>query len=196
MAALPQPAPTKSEQAEKSPETERCDVGQLTFRTIQQEMDLDEVMRIEGEAFPSNEQANRERVSFRIQQAGDVFMGAFLGERMVAFVASTIAHDRLTQESLQNHDPQGNVLCLHSIAVEAARRRKGLGDRVLDYYLNHFLPAVLPAHYPNVREVRLIAKEHLSHFYQKHGFRDEGPSEVHFGEPVWRDFVRPFPLNT
>jgi GNAT superfamily N-acetyltransferase len=72
----------------------------------------------------------------RFAEAPDLQYGAFLDGELVGFVCSTRADGpTLTHESMGEHRPGGASVCIHSVCVEAAHRRKGVASALLRGYL-------------------------------------------------------------
>lgn len=77
--------------------------------------------------------------------------------QVVGFVCSTLTGSAcLTHESMATHDPQGSLLCVHSVCVAEAARRRGVGSRLMRAYVNFVAQTS-----PDVTEIRLMCKEHL-----------------------------------
>lgn len=78
------------------------------------------------------------------------------------------------------HDPEGALLCIHSLVVESGRRRQGLALALLAEYVRR-LPST-------VTSVRLLAKAGLSPLYARAGFQLLGPSGVVHGSDAWNEW--------
>ncbi|GLC71902.1 hypothetical protein PLESTF_001179100 [Pleodorina starrii] len=110
---------------------------------------------------------------------------------VVGYVCGTCTNaGRLTHDSMATHDPEGSLLCIHSVVVEAALRRKGLATRLLRAYVLY-----VQATTPNLRAVRLICKQDLIGLYEKAGFRLLGPSDVVHGRDPWFEMALELPSN-
>ena len=70
----------------------------------------------------------------------------------------------------------GDTAKLERLAIRQAWRGHGLGDRLLEFML-----ATARAH--GFRRFKLHGQAHLRAFYEKHGFRVEGPSFLEAGIP-------------
>lgn len=78
------------------------------------------------------------------------------------------------------HDPDGDLLAIHSVCVAGEQRRRGVATRLLRAYLG-FVSATTPG----LQEVRLICKEALIPLYAGAGFQLLGPSDVVHGQDPW-----------
>jgi GNAT superfamily N-acetyltransferase len=149
---------------------------------------------LEAAGYPADEAASPERLAYRQRHAGDFFWVAHDGtaadgvDGVVGFVCGTLSRaDALTAETMGAHDPEGTTLCVHSVCVAHAARRRGVASSLLRAYLR-LLPGVAPA----LRSVRLIAKPHLTPLYLRAGFALVGPSPVVHGEDAWLEFCHRF----
>ncbi len=69
---------------------------------------------------------------------------------VVGFCCGTLsASDRLTEESMGRHEPDGSLLAIHSVCVAAAMRRRRVATRLLRAYLQFVLGTT-----PQLEEVR------------------------------------------
>jgi len=149
--------------------------------------DLDALAELEARSYPADEAASRETIAFRLQQAPACFLAAVDDEALVGFVCGTRARGAsLTHASMSEHVPDGESLCIHSVVVEASRRRTGLGSRLLRAYLEHARASV-----PGAVRALLICKQHLTGFYGAAGFELAGPSQVVHGQDPWFEMVQP-----
>lgn len=110
----------------------------------------------------------------------------------MGYVCGTkIAEHDLTYASMRTHEPDGRTLCIHSVCVHPALRRRGLATRLLRAYV-----ARLDARSrDDVATAVLIAKPDKVGLYQRVGFVDEGPSAVRHGGEEWHQCRMNFPRN-
>jgi GNAT superfamily N-acetyltransferase len=55
---------------------------------------------------------------------------------LVGYICATLTSSAsLTHESMAEHDPQGNLLCIHSVCVDKSYRGGGIAKRMLAAYL-------------------------------------------------------------
>jgi ribosomal protein S18 acetylase RimI-like enzyme len=77
--------------------------------------------------------------------------------QVIGFVCGTLStSNTLSHDSMSFHEPQGKLLCIHSVCVAEEQRRKGLGSRLMLAYVNFVKQGR-----PDVETMRLICKEHL-----------------------------------
>ncbi len=149
--------------------------------------DVARCAELEAAGYPADEAASPERLAYRQAHAGDFFLVAVQAttQRVVGFVCGTLSRaDCLTHESMGTHEPDGRTLCVHSVCVDGALRRRGVALSLLRAYVRYLDAAAAP----HVRSVRLIAKPYLSGLYEKAGFKLEGPSPVVHGVETWNEF--------
>ena len=149
--------------------------------------DVARCAELEAAGYPADEAASPERLAFRQQNAGDFFLVAEQTStgRVVGFVCGTLTRaGTLTAEAMGLHEPDGTTLCVHSVCVDEAARRRGIALALLRAY-RAMLPAVAPA----VQSVRLIAKPYLTQLYERAGFKLLGPSPVVHGSETWLEFA-------
>ncbi len=148
--------------------------------------DLDVLVALEARSYPPDEAASHETFAYRLDHAAECWLLGEIDRQVVGLVCGTrVAAERLEYESMHTHDPSGRNLCIHSVVVDAPWRRRGLGSRLLTAYLDHVEQSL-----PGVRQVSLIAKEHLVGFYQAAGFTLLGPSDVTHGRDPWFELAR------
>jgi hypothetical protein len=111
--------------------------------------------------------------------------GAGGADALVGYVCGTLAAGPpLTHASMSTHDPDGSLLCVHSVCVATPERRRGLATRLLRAYLP-FAQATTPA----LAEVRLLCKPPLVPLYAAAGFGVVGPSAVAHGAEAWTEMA-------
>ena len=136
-----------------------------------------------GEALPSVlNLPSLSRARFRAREAVDAFLVAEFNGSVAGFVCGTLASGELTEESMGEHDPAGTTLCIHSVCVAAAERRKGLGSRMMKAYVAYVAQSL-----PHIKHYHLLCKEHLIEFYRSAGFSLIGESAVVLGTDPWFD---------
>lgn len=127
--------------------------------------------------------------SYRIHNAPDLFLGAFRrissSERgnLLGYVCATrAAEPTLTRASMSTHVPTGPSICIHSVCVVEAERRRGLGVALMHEYLSRLRKDAPSKGY---ERVLLITHDDLSGFYNRAGFEWMGPSTVQHGIRQW-----------
>lgn len=141
--------------------------------------DLPRAFALETASYPADEAATEAKLQMRLSEAGEYFYGAYSDAgALCGFVCGTLTtSDELTDESMSVHEPAGRMLCIHSVVVDQALRRQGVGSQLLGSYLQTDAVAR--------RRVQLICKDQLVGFYQAAGFVMLGPSTVVHGQDQW-----------
>ena len=166
---------------------------------------------LESLGFPPDEAATPARVFERANQAPQYFYGCFgqgysltkhgkslLADdshqsvyspaNMIGFMMGTcISGDSLTEESMETHDPTGNLLCIHSVVIHPGFEGRGIGKLMVKRYVEYIRSLVSQQKYP-VTGIALICKSHLCKFYSDCGFKMVGPSPVVHGQDPWFEF--------
>eukprot|EP00051_Salpingoeca_urceolata_P028640 m.487693 g.487693 ORF g.487693 m.487693 type:complete len:180 (+) comp25208_c0_seq1:112-651(+) len=147
--------------------------------------DIDAAHALEVECFPPDEAASKEDMTARLTEAGDLFLGGFLDNKLVAFINGTRTDSKtLTEESMHCHVPTGETLCIHSVSVHTPCRRKGLASHMLQKYIGHVRENIA-----GVSSLQLIAHDELVPLYTKAGFEHVGLSPVVYGSRPWQDCI-------
>ncbi|ETN09904.1 hypothetical protein PPTG_11476 [Phytophthora nicotianae INRA-310] len=159
----------------------------LRLALLTEEDDIRRVAAMEVASYPADEAATESGIRFRQKNAGSFFWVAYLStdaqesETLVGFVNGTLtARDELDDESMSRHDPHGSLLCIHSVVVDQAFRRRGLAVKILKRYVDIILDSQ-----PQVKRIMLISKAHLVGFYVKCGFSVTRLSPVVHGQDPW-----------
>lgn len=159
--------------------------------------DLPILYSIEATSYADDEAATLEKLIFRQKHCPDFFRVACISsvtgtgndqtsaseELPIGFVTSTVCQN-FTEESMSNHDPSGNLLAIHSVAIKDGFRRRGFATKMLEDYIK-FVSRTSP----NISELVLIAKQHLLKFYRNCGFCVIGLSEIVHGKDPWFDLT-------
>ncbi|KAF6255831.1 acyl-CoA N-acyltransferase [Scenedesmus sp. NREL 46B-D3] len=157
--------------------------------------DLEVIHDIEASSYPEDEAASYENLKYRIEQASGQFLVAIKAagdgsdsnnaDQLVGYVCGTCSNaSSLTHESMSTHEPDGRLLCIHSVAVQQQHRRRGIASRMLQLYLCYVRGTTA-----GLQEVRLICKEQMIPLYSKAGFVLLGPSEVEHGQEQWHEMA-------
>jgi len=154
------------------------------FRGIELE-DVERVADLEAGGYPEDEAASLESITFRAKSAPGCFIVAVKaganGDEVIGFVNGTLAKgETLKHETMSDHIPEGDLLCIHSVCVEEAHRRKKVGTRLLKAYVAYVQQST-----PQAKRLALICKECLVGFYSSCGFEMVGPSDVVHGKDKW-----------
>lgn len=156
-------------------------LGALLFAPVP-EKQLHAALAIEVASYPADEAADEAKLRQRIREAPTFFRGAYDAEgELRGFICGTLTSAAsLTDESMSTHEPGGSKLCIHSVVVDAALRRRGIALWMLQCYLRH-----VHEDCPGVSRVMLICKENLLGLYEQAGFGSLGASDVVHGADPW-----------
>lgn len=132
-------------------------------------------------------------MSFRghLVAASDLFLVALASDSakgsdtLVGYTCGTLtAADKLTEDSMAEHEPTGQTLCLHSVCVDPKHQHKGIATKMVKAYLVYVQQTC-----PQIRSVQLICKQELINLYKAAGFTLLGPSGVVHGKSKWFDMI-------
>ncbi|KAG7397328.1 hypothetical protein PHYBOEH_000910 [Phytophthora boehmeriae] len=158
--------------------------SQLRLAPLQSEDDIRRVAAMEAASYPADEAATESGIRFRQKNAGAFFWVAYLadnGDTPIGFVNGTLTtHGELTDESMSEHEPEGDLLCIHSVVVDKAYRRRGFAAQMLKKYVQGIVESQL-----QVKRIILIAKAYLVGFYVSCGFSVTRLSPVVHGVDPW-----------
>lgn len=148
----------------------------------------DEALRlcyqVEVASFPPDEAASLPGMTMRRDVAGSLFCWLRHSEtgQVLGFCnATATCQNELTHDSMSHHEPDGRLICIHSVTVPPALRRKGIGLRMLLAYLDHVKALNCYS------GAALICKADLISFYEQAGFVCRGESKVVHGKDTWYD---------
>ncbi|GAX80477.1 hypothetical protein CEUSTIGMA_g7916.t1 [Chlamydomonas eustigma] len=150
--------------------------------------DLDEIYALESCSYPEDEAATLEKLKLRIEEAPNVFLLALQGEKIAGFTCGTCSTaPELTHASMSQHEPDGQLLCVHSVVIAEGLRRKGCATKMLQAYIRY-----VQATTPHLQEIRLLSKDNLVKLYVGVGFVLWGTSSVCHGSEQWMELQYTF----
>lgn len=121
--------------------------------------------------------------------ASDLFLvamsssGVQSSDILVGYACGTLtAANKLTEKSMQEHEPTGHTLCLHSVCVAPEHQRSGIATKLVKAYLQYVKQTC-----PQIESVQLICKGNLIPLYEATGFKLLGVSSVTHGQDQWFD---------
>lgn len=132
---------------------------------------------------------------------------------IIGFVTATRCSYPFTEKSMSTHEPNGNILAIHSVVVEEKYRNMGIGQAMVKNYL-HVMGKIMEEKIDAsgnggersstgsgsgsggrgeklIEEVVLLSKITNIPFYVKLGFQVQGKSEIVHGHDDWYDCVKP-----
>uniref|UniRef100_UPI00398F0370 uncharacterized protein n=1 Tax=Pristiophorus japonicus TaxID=55135 RepID=UPI00398F0370 len=138
---------------------------------------------LETAGYPPEEAASLAKLQYRQREAGELFLGHFIEDQLIGFVCGTRSFaEHLTERSMDVHEPAGTTVCIHSVCVDRAWRRRGIALGLLLRYVGLVLRTL-----PAVGRICLISHRHLLPLYTKAGFTLVGPSSVTHGAEAWHE---------
>ena len=92
--------------------------------------ELDVIHALEAAGYPADEAASRERLEYRMREAPGLFLVAVEAEEVIGFICGTASSANcLEEDSMATHEPEGRLLCIHSVCVAEVKRRLGVATR-------------------------------------------------------------------
>ena len=174
----------------------RVPAGFVSYRPVLEE-DIETISEIESNSYPEDEKASLETLRYRCINAGEMFLVATehggSENKIIGYVCGTCVNENetLTAETMgSKHEPDGAILCVHSVCVKENKRRRGVGGKLLQTYLMYLKARNNDRKRDNqseLKSVRLLCKKHIIPFYQNGGFTLLGESEVTHGKDAWFD---------
>lgn len=144
--------------------------------------DLTACHTIEANCFPAAEAAWTTSLRTRIEEYHEGFLVAELDGRVVGQVNSGATDkDDITDEEFKqliSHDPDGRNIVIFSLSVHPEYQRRGIADRLMTEFINQ-------ARDMGKGAVKLLCKEDLIPYYERHGFLDDGLSASTHGGAAW-----------
>lgn len=163
----------------------------LELRPLAQ-ADVPRAAELEAAGYPPDEAASAEQLAYRAARAPDYFYGLYDGDALVGFVVGTCyvgTDGALDESTMSSHDESGDgplTLCVHSVVVEAARRRAGLGRAMVCEYVERIARG---ASTRRVARILLITKPANLGLYASCGFSLVGRSSVVHGAEPWYEMA-------
>ena len=130
--------------------------------------DIDEIMEIEREAFPSELQADKETMLKRMELHPEGFFVLRQNEKIAAFTASLIIDKVDTVEELEPSDeelsnPAGDTYYFRNLAVRKEYRRKGIGKVLVEMHVEN-------ARSLGMQHFRFTTAKRAEEYYKRLGF--------------------------
>ncbi|KAK6300369.1 hypothetical protein J4Q44_G00284670 [Coregonus suidteri] len=158
------------------------------FRCLSPE-DAISVFEIEREAFISVSgecPLHLDEVCHFLMLCPELSLGWFEEGRLVAFIIGSLwDQEKLAMDALTLHKPHGSTVHLHVLAVHRTFRQQGKGSILMWRYLQYLRCL------PYVRRTVLMCEDFLVPFYQKSGFKVQGPSDITVGPLAFIEMMYP-----
>ncbi|KAI9591870.1 hypothetical protein BDF19DRAFT_453333 [Syncephalis fuscata] len=160
--------------------------------------DVNDAIELEKKCFPEAELEGRARLVKRHKEAPELFYGAYTIDPttdkkiLVGYLCGAASSTpRMTQESIDKHDPEGSTLCVHTLCVDNTYRKQRVADQLIReltlYILGVNKKHMMATNSQDKRFKHVVIMAHLPliPFYEKYGFHSIGPSEVTLGPETW-----------
>lgn len=146
--------------------------------------ELDAAHELERASYTADAAASREAFAFRQETFPNYFLSAWRNDALVG-LACGVRTDESTSGSddvkgAHSSVSEGRHLCVLSVAVAAAERRRGTGSLLMEALIHQ-------AQGDKLETIVLMCEAHLIAFYERHGFRYEGPSASAHGGIEWHE---------
>ncbi|KAI8378027.1 acyl-CoA N-acyltransferase [Radiomyces spectabilis] len=156
--------------------------------------DLDRVHQLESSSYHPDEAASRQQLENRIGFAAMSDPALFTVMRcqgnIIGFICSTLTNnDLVTDESMSVHDPQGQTVCLHSVTIDHAYRRRGLAQAILNKWIDELRNVHDRRPEQKYKRIALLSRPYLLPLYESVGFKTLGQSVVQHGPEPWFDCI-------
>lgn len=142
---------------------------------------------IEALCFPPAEAASREEIQKRMCAFLENFFVAEVDGKIVGFIdGGTTDQPKLPDEMYHDvnlHKPWGEYQTVFGLNVLPEYRSRGIAGKLLEHL-------VAESRKRGKKGVILTCKEHLTGFYESHGFQNFGIAESEHGGAVWYDMRR------
>jgi len=132
---------------------------------------------------------------YRQAHAPDLFLGAYLAKspkhrELIGYVCSTLSPSQsLTHDSMSQHVLGSSSVCVHSVTITPAHRRKGIASALLREYISRLSAA------GEYERILLITHEEFQQFYEGVGFEFVGLSPVQHGSRPWYEMRKVLPRS-
>lgn len=147
--------------------------------------DVNDIAILEELSFPEDEMASKETIATRQQQAGAYMIVVREEGHLVGFINGTLTTlDYIHHESMSTHESNGSSLVVHSVTIDPKYRRKGLGSKMLLWYIDKIINKQ-----HEVKKILLLTKELLVKFYESCGFEIVKLSDVEHGVDKWYEMT-------
>ena len=144
--------------------------------------DAKRISEIENECFPKSEAAGAESILRRLKAFPNHFWLGFYGGKLVSFVNGLSTKEKDLRDEMYEdeglHDESGEWQMIFGVDTAPEFRHHGFASAVME-------KAVSDARAQNRKGLVLTCKEELIPFYERFGFRNEGPSLSSHGGAKW-----------
>lgn len=152
-------------------------------------VDLDEVSKIEALCFPAAESGDKESFTWRIDTFPESFFVAMDGSKIVGFINGCVTDKPILEDELYHHasghKPNGDYQTVFGLDVISEYRCKGIASQLMEHLISVSKEA-------GRKGMILVCKDKLVHYYEKFGYKNQGPSKSTHGGSKWFDMLLEF----
>ena len=146
--------------------------------------DLDAIAAVEAQCFPAAEAAPRTQLANRLAAYPNHFWLLEEEGQLISFVDGMVTDEPILRDEMYEnvalHTETGAWQMIFGVNTVPSHRRQGCAAQLLRR-------VIADARAQERRGVVLTCKAHLTHYYAKFGFLDEGISASTHGGAVWHD---------
>ena len=151
----------------------------LNIRTVKMD-DLDAIVELESSAFHMSEEMTRKDMIGRIENYPDTFLVAQVDGKVVGHVFGPVSKERYIKDELyfknQPNNAQYHYQTILSLATNQEYRKQGIASALIEELCKI-------AQSQDRRAITLTCLPKLFHFYEKHGFINEGKTSDDIPDP-------------
>lgn len=148
--------------------------------------DLHQIVNIERTCFPAAEAAPEQSMCERIETFSDGFIVAEKDGALIGFINGAANNSRTIKDEhfadMSHHLDDGEVIAVYGLDVLPEYQNNGYAGELMNAFIAY-------ARSSNRAYVILTCKEHLIHYYERFGFKNDGPSESEHGGAKWYDMT-------
>ncbi|KAI7864047.1 hypothetical protein BDF14DRAFT_1838370 [Spinellus fusiger] len=138
--------------------------------------DLESVSVMESASFHPTEADSRNTLAKRILFAKDsgpeLFFTVKHRTHVIGFISATLSSSPVvTYASMQENDPRGTTVCVHSVCITPAYQRQGIATDFLHLWIERIKKQSLPGGGKKYHRIALLSRPELVSFYARLGFR-------------------------
>ncbi|NBD23445.1 GNAT family N-acetyltransferase [Paenibacillus glycinis] len=146
--------------------------------------ELDAAHALELACYPPEAAASREAFAFRQQHFPGYFWSAWQNGTLIGLACGVRTNEDSSEsdhvKGAHGAETDGRFLCVLSVAVDRGRRRRGIGQSLMEALIRQAASDRLEA-------VVLMCEAHLIGFYEGLGFRYAGRSASEHGGIQWHE---------
>ena len=144
--------------------------------------DLEQLMRLEHNAFPAAEAAKKETLAYRIRHYNWWICKAETDGKLIGYICARPVTGLEIEDAMYEPKsyPEGSTLAILSLATDPDWRKRGIGG----FLMKDFIYLSREAHF---LYLILACKEEKIPYYESFGFVEKGISNSNHGGAVWYD---------